>query len=113
MDEAQPPRGRSSRTIYPRPDKLPSTSGIDENLFYLEGVIRIFERVMEAAGEDPELGGYYFKLYGLYMDILEDELQVFGFTAAYHLFSGERVIRDWREEHVRRLACHTDHSRTE
>lgn len=62
--------------------------------------IRVMERFLGAVDAHPTLSKLHIDidLFGLYADVLQEELQPYAFTLAYHLFSSSAVLRKWRRE---------------
>lgn len=97
---------------YPPPKTRPQLGHGGEPLEYAELLVRVQDKIMDLVGEHPELGArYYFEIFGMFQDVLADELENFGADLAYHLFSRDKVLIQERAE--RYLAEEEQHRREE
>lgn len=86
-------------TKYPAPKQRPTLESGHEPMLLSEFGVRIFDKVMDLVGEHPELSRhYYFDIFAMFQDVLDDELENYGSELACRIFSRDPVLVRWRYE---------------
>lgn len=68
----------------------------EEPYEYGELCIRVMEKVMEGVMAEPRLKDHFDTIFGILMDVVQDELKPYAYQYAYELFSDEWVVRSRR-----------------
>src|SRR5437868_3683728 len=91
------------RRAAPRKGPVPPRKQVereDTAIDHAELCVRVMERFLGAVDADPKLGKMHIDidLWGLYADVLQEELGPHAFDLAYHLFSESDIVKNWRRD---------------